>query len=380
MRRDELDYLRDNSHHIKFITRKHSDLSSAFIWSMRVTVRVSLVFGLVMGAFVIRYWWLAIICGLVAAIIVLTWLDSVSVMFRSAVAGQWLSVPETRKAFFYWVYWPFSICTLCIIAAAAGALLGEYLWLSSFERYYQLERLRTYTEVDPKYVAGKQLQDSGLVTFANYVGIDRMHGGCFHNRGHNYCVSPILHGGRILNGLQDAPHVGSYDLFAVGVDCCNCPNNDFKCGAWDDPLAQGGLRSMDFRNRPYYRLAVDDFSAAFRKTVDHPLFYEWVSDADYAWRAPWYWAFHLIIIALCWPWPITFLLSMVLVYFLNFLVREELASPLKAPGPPLGYEKAWERALPEMREHFLEEQRQLLSTPGLPRWYTSMAASAPGAG
>lgn len=376
LHRDELDFLRDNNHRIEFITRKKSDLATAFQEAAKVAVRVTLTFAFVVFAFTVRFWWIAILFGLAAFLIIYVWGDSVSVLFRSAAAGKWFHTNEGRRSFLYWVFWPFWICTLCILAALAGSLLGNYLWLTGFEKYYQLEQLRTYTEIDPKYVSGKQLMDAGLVEFSNYVGIDRMHGGCFHNGGKNYCVSPIVHGGKILSGIQDAPQVGSYDLFAVGIDCCNCPNNDFKCGAWDDPLAQGGLRSMDFRSRPFFRLAVDDFSAAFRKTVAHPIFFEWVADANYSWRAPWYWAFHLIVIAVCWPVPITFIIALLLGHLLRVLVDENLASPLEMPGPPMGYEKAWERALPEMREHWLEEQRQLLGTPGLPRWYTSMASSA----
>lgn len=362
--KDEVRLLWPDNHAIEFKPTSHSGLASAYRDALTVTLRMTVVFILACLFSVIRYKWLSVTCMVVLVLTILLWFDSLVVLLRSAVAGSW-HLPKVMPSLIYWGFWPFMITVLCCSSALLGITVGNYLWLSSFEQYYQLEELRTYKNVDPTHIPGQQIMDAGIVEFANYVGIDRMHGGCFHTRGHNFCVAPILHGGKIPNDLVDAPSGGSYDYFAVGIDCCNCPNNDFKCGAWNDPLAQGGLRSMDYKSRPQYRMAVEDWSAAYRKTVNHPIFFDWVQDADYAWRKPWYWAFHLLVIALCAPFPLFFILTFPIAYMYKYMVDEQIASPADTPGPPVGFERLWERALPEMREHYLSEQKNS----ALPQWY-----------
>merc|ERR1719171_3482699 len=180
-------------------------------------------------------------------------------------------------AFIYWCWWPFWAFVLSLSAMFAGIALGQYLWYEEFMPYATLSRLQTYGMINPRLVPGERLQDSGIVEFANGVGLDRSKGGCFVN-GRTYCVAPIIEGGALRSSLGDMPSSGGYDYFAVGVDCCSCPNQDFRCGEWNNPLALGGLRSVDKSARPFFKMAVDDWSASYGKNPRHPLFFEWVNN------------------------------------------------------------------------------------------------------
>ena len=72
-------------------------------------------------------------------------------------------------------------------------------------------------------VPGSQIQDAGAVDFVSTAGVDSEHGGCFMNAGTTYCVAPIVTNGTIHHSIGGAPRYGSFDYFAVGVDCCSCP-------------------------------------------------------------------------------------------------------------------------------------------------------------
>jgi len=111
-----------------------------------------------------------------------------------------------------------------------------------------------YKDVNPSNIPGVRVQDAGLIEFSSFVEPDRGKGGCFMSKGDTYCLAPIVEGGEVLYGLQGTPRTGSYDYFAVGINCCTCPNRDFQCGDFRNPLANGGIRSLDTKSRPFYKL------------------------------------------------------------------------------------------------------------------------------
>ena len=103
--------------------------------------------------------------------------------------------------------------------AAAKSNLRR-LW--DFVSAGELGQTQAYHGIDPSVVPGSQIQDSGAVDFVS-ASVDSEHGGCFMNAGTTYCVAPIVANGTIHHSVGGAPRYGSFDYFAVGVDCCSCP-------------------------------------------------------------------------------------------------------------------------------------------------------------
>lgn len=314
--------------------------------------------------------WLA----LTIVVILLLWHSAALVLLIASVVLVKDYKPGIWKSLFYWSWWLMYAVIFCVLAAALGGYLGWYLWLNNVRTYRTISSMQSYKNIDPAIVPGDQIADAGLVEFAELVDVDRSRGGCFMHAGDTYCVAPITHGGKVIDNLGDAPRFGSYDYFAVGINCCNCPNQDFQCGEWRNPLASGGVRSTDFVSRPFYRLAVDEWSAQWLKVSAHPIFFEWTQDPVHHWKTLWWDALHICILALSFIVPVIFCTSLVLDRLLQFFVDSGYASRLNTPGPPRGLERSWRRLLPEILEQHLEEKRQ--QNAGL-MGYDSMAACLP---
>merc|ERR1719258_625751 len=97
----------------------------------------------------------------------------------------------------------------------------------------------------------------------------------FHKfkNGDNYCVAPIARGPmkavkgskvQMKNGFV-IPESGTYDWWAVGTNCCDGGNaaKDFTCGQVNSNLARSGMRLLSDSQRPFYLLAVQEWSASF---------------------------------------------------------------------------------------------------------------------
>jgi len=260
------------------------------------------------------------------------------------------------KSVIYWMYWPFWNFFLCIISIACAVVLANYLWDNMFHKHIELSRLQAYGNVDPAKTPGTRLQDSGIVEFANTVGMDRSKGGCFVN-GKTYCVAPIMHGGQLLGSLGDMPSSGGYDYFAVGIDCCSCPNQDFRCGEWNNPIANGGLRSVDVKARPFYTMAVDDWSASYGKIPQHPLFFEYVSHPKYKVEMLWSRAAYFAGMS-SFAAPIFFLcMAMVLSILYSYLVHAGAAEPDMVFEPPPWLATLWRLVLPDL--HRLQQEKMI---------------------
>lgn len=373
IQRDERVILQDRFHSLKALTKKHDQLAQHFGRALWCTVQAEAVFVLTLAAFVVPNRPVSLLCGFLAIGLLAVRSAPVAVL-AVGFFGCKLHKRAWRRPMIYWSWWPCWGFIFCFLAAFPAAYLGRYLWESTLGKYYEIAQYQTYKDVDTNVVSGSQLMDAGLVTFAEGTGIDREHGGCFVNLGHTFCVTPIVHDGRLPCGVGGGPNTGSYDYFAVGVDCCNCPNQDFRCGEWFNPLAHGGIRSMDFRNRPFYKLAVDDFAASWQKESKHPLFFEWVDAPLHRWRSSWHWAAHVMVLAAFTPIPVVFLLAALVGQLLQHLVTLGSASAIDTPQPPPGIERAWATFLPEMVHQYDEEQAALLALPISPTpWYASTA-------
>lgn len=373
LRKDADKVLQDHSHSLGHLFRQRERTPARLSWALRLSLQVEAVFLLVLSTVFLPRLDLAILCLAIAALIVGSWIATVTVLVAGTIKGK-LHSRVHRRPMLFWSWWPLWMCLMLGVAAVAAGVFGFYLHHTYLRIYEHIAGLENYDHVDTSIVPGRQIQDAGLVDFEVGVDIDRSKGGCMLHGGHTYCVAPILHGGKVLDDLGDAPRYGTYDYFAVGVDCCACPNRDFRCGDWRNPMAHGGVRSNDPEARPFYRLAVDEWAATYEKKIGEPLFFDWTQEPVHQWKSLWSRAAHLAGIWAFVPLAASFLMTMLLSALLESRVKGGAASPTGTPGPPRGFERLWEIFLPQMYNHYLDEQRQQLGFPGPSPWYGASQA------
>mmetsp|Transcript_11282 Transcript_11282/g.21336 ORF Transcript_11282/g.21336 Transcript_11282/m.21336 type:complete len:458 (+) Transcript_11282:146-1519(+) len=316
------------------------------------------IFALALLSYVLP-WFFGLPCAIVVACILL-WRCFVLVFFVQTV-----KVGKYTKMFYmpsviFWGWWPAWMLIMCCISAVLGLALGIWCWDNKLWSYFELKKLQRYTSISPTLVPGERLQDSGLVDFWQ-ADLDRANAGCFMQHGNTYCVAPIVKNGEVTTGLANSPRDGSYDYFAVGINCCTCPDRDFKCGEWMNPFARGGIRSLDARSRPYYRLAVDDWSATYRKAARHPLFFEWVQDPHVKWMQMWNRAYYLSVLGLCFVIAVAGCGTLFLDCILKVLLRVDIASRQFTMAPLKGWEPLAKWMLPRMYHHYIDGQVQMMA-------------------
>lgn len=191
--------------------------------------------------------------------------------------------------------WLLFLCMSCLMAVIAGLVYGSHNFWEHSEVFYDITALNSYNSVDPARMRGQELMDAGRVRFVPGAHLDLTRSMGFRNLG-TYCVVPITGG-----NVEGNPPLASYDFWAVGKDCCtsNSFGGDFRCGAYDNPKARGGLRLMRDEERAFYRLAVQQAESAFQIKATHPLFFHWVEDpaeASYQFQRD---AFQTYFIGMC---------------------------------------------------------------------------------
>mmetsp|Transcript_32642 Transcript_32642/g.74586 ORF Transcript_32642/g.74586 Transcript_32642/m.74586 type:complete len:409 (-) Transcript_32642:28-1254(-) len=354
--RDEHALLQKNNHNLAFAV-KMSDAPLGLAESAAHAWQMTLIFLCTLLACTIKWWFLAIFFSLVAAFLIAWNIGRLCLLLIGFDAHSRKSHMH-RPSLIFWLWWPTLSVLGCLLAAALGTVLGIYLWRHNFGPYYELDLLQRYVAVNPSTTSGDRIQDAGLVEFDADADLDRQHGGCFVDGGHTYCVTPIVENGRAVGGLADLPRSGTYDYFAVGIDCCSCPNNDFQCGQWRNPFAQGGIRSLDYRSRPFYQLAVDDWKASFDKVADHPLFLDWVQDPVALWNHLWWYAAEVMVLAVTGFGTLSFFVALALEHLLRMLVRRDVASAVGVPPPLEGFGLIWEKCLPGAHKHYMDLMQQ----------------------
>lgn len=173
------------------------------------------------------------------------------------------------------VRWAAASTVLFFIAFVLGMLLGDMNYLANMHHFYFISSLKSYSNIKPADVSGTQLMDAGRVQFGEGTKL-LIDMGMSFTVGETFCVAPI--------GPPDAggegPQLASYDLWAVGKNCCRSDNPTFACGEYQNINAKSGLRQTDEAERMYYQLAVQQAEAAYGITATHPIFFHWVEDAD----------------------------------------------------------------------------------------------------
>jgi len=268
----------------------------------------------------------------------------------------------------YWGYWPMSLFCCVIVATVLGSVTGDYLWSTALSPYLELKKLQKYTDVNPAVVPGVRIQDAGLVDFTENVAMDRAKGGCFMNKGDTYCIAPIVNGGEVKYGLAGMPASGSFDYFAVGINCCTCPNRDFKCGEWQNPMASGGIRSLDFKARPYYQLALDDWQASYGKTSKTPMFFEWTQGPEWQWKGMWNRTLYVGWLAVAAALSAGLLVGFLLDKTLQMLWQSDIISPRACFAPAAFCFRITEMLLPMMYYRYQQEQEDIAAMPVTAEW------------
>eukprot|EP00429_Kryptoperidinium_foliaceum_P057213 CAMPEP_0176078448 /NCGR_PEP_ID=MMETSP0120_2-20121206/39230_1 /TAXON_ID=160619 /ORGANISM="Kryptoperidinium foliaceum, Strain CCMP 1326" /LENGTH=304 /DNA_ID=CAMNT_0017412193 /DNA_START=111 /DNA_END=1021 /DNA_ORIENTATION=+ len=163
---------------------------------------------------------------------------------------------------------------LLVVASLAAFVVGDLIYWYFSQPFYLLESLRAYEDVDPADVDGVRLMDAGRVQFSegSRLALDFA---MSYTSWDIYCVAPIT----TSEGLpSQGSQLGTYDLWAVGVNCCKSAETHFRCGEYDNPKARSGLRQVSAEQRPYLHLAVQQAEAAYNIQANHPLFFYWVED------------------------------------------------------------------------------------------------------
>mmetsp|Transcript_97682 Transcript_97682/g.273339 ORF Transcript_97682/g.273339 Transcript_97682/m.273339 type:complete len:339 (-) Transcript_97682:115-1131(-) len=159
------------------------------------------------------------------------------------------------------------------IMAILGTIAGRGNFKDFSERYYQVADLKVVHGIDASFTPGTNVMDAGIFRFAAGNKLDGMKSWHFKFRD-LYCVAPI-----ITNGT--APTSQRYDFWAVGKECCSVAASDFRCGAWGDKLASGGIRLTDAGSGgdlKYYRLAVQQAESLYNIMAPNPIFLTWSSN------------------------------------------------------------------------------------------------------
>jgi len=305
--------------------------------------------------------WACVFCILICRV------ATIILFLMAVVKGRYMQ-QFYRSSFFFWGWWPMWLFVSTLGATIVGYSIGHYIQTDCLGPYFELGKLQKYSDVNPEHVPGVRIQDAGLVDFTNFVEMDRAKGGCYMNAGNTYCIAPIVNGGEVKYGMDGMPRTGSFDYFAVGINCCPCPNRDFQCGEWRNPIASGGLRSLDVKARPFFQLALDDWEASYQKTSKNPLFFEWVQDAEWKWKGMWNRALHIGILAAACGVSIALSIGFLLDKILQALWSADIVAPRACFAPAYGFDGLTELLLPKMFYRYQQEQAQIASMPVSAEW------------
>jgi len=173
--------------------------------------------------------------------------------------------------------WTVASTILFAGAFLAATLFGDVNYLTNLHHFYFIRSLKSYSNIKPTEISGTQMMDAGRVQFAEGTEL-LIDMGMSFTMGDTFCVAPIGVDGGDQGG--SGPTLASYDLWAVGKNCCRTSNPTFACGEYQNIKAKSGLRQTNEAERLYYNLAVQQAEAAYGITASHPIFFHWVEDAD----------------------------------------------------------------------------------------------------
>lgn len=169
--------------------------------------------------------------------------------------------------------WYLFLAGACFLAFVVALVAGQSNYTTTMQKYYNLEHLSHYQDIDTNDYVGQQLMDAGRIEFKEGTALDLGRSMGFKNND-IYCVSPIV------TSSKGSGQPASVDFWAIGKNCCSGVSADFHCPGFSDPQARGVIRLMHDEDRPFYRLAVQQAEATYKITATHPLFFEWVHNTE----------------------------------------------------------------------------------------------------
>lgn len=152
-------------------------------------------------------------------------------------------------------------------------LIGGTIFRTYTLPYLAIKDLKVLGHMDVSVENGLNVMDAGIVYFADGNKIDATRSWHF-KQGSTWCVAPLIKG----TPGSATPKTGSFDFWAVGKDCCSESSSDFRCGAYNNPVARSGIRVLTDEDRMFYRLAVEQAETLYGITATHPVFFEWSQD------------------------------------------------------------------------------------------------------
>lgn len=164
----------------------------------------------------------------------------------------------------------FVLSSSLVWAMIIGQVYGNYLHYRFIAPHEDITALNTYPNVDPSLYQGQQLMDAGVIEFAEGSHLDISKSFGFKNED-TYCVAPIV-------GPKTTGTMANYDFWAVGLNCCSGHAPDYHCGEFSNPRARKGLRLMRDDERNFFRLTVEEATAAFNIQAKHPVFLYWMEN------------------------------------------------------------------------------------------------------
>jgi hypothetical protein len=200
----------------------------------------------------------------------------VGVAFNVLIVAFWVAMVLTainRRKYDPDPTWFTFFAVVSGISILAGWMVGKTIFEEFTLPYYQIKDLKVISYLDASKENGQNVMDAGIVYFADENKID-MERSWHFKQDTVYCVAPIIKG----EPGQAVPETSSFDFWAVGKDCCSESASDFRCGAYDNPMARSALRMLGEEDRKYYRLAVKQAETLYNIIATHPIFFEWSQD------------------------------------------------------------------------------------------------------
>lgn len=193
------------------------------------------------------------------------------------------------------------------LSVALAVLAGQIAYWYYLHPFYTIDSMKTYTNIDPATTSGKRLMDGGRVYFGDKAYLD-INMGMSYTDWDTYCVAPITDSA----SDQQNTTLATYDLWAVGINCCRSEDPVFGCGHYNNPHARAGLRQVAMEQRGFFQLAVQQAEAAYDIRADNPIFFYWSQDPDRDVSVFFETGFKIWVLSLCLQFAINFF--MVLAY------------------------------------------------------------------
>lgn len=168
-----------------------------------------------------------------------------------------------------------------------GALQAEKAYRRFAASYYDFQGMASYVNINPSADRGQTYMDAGQVYFKEGSRVDVSKAIAFQED-QIYCVAPIVQQTMDSGGDKNSqslsgnsltmPKSGTVDFWAVGMNCCDPSGLNFKCGESTNPLARAGIRVLRDDTRPFFMMAVQEWTAWLQMPAKHPLFFHYVQD------------------------------------------------------------------------------------------------------